>query len=105
MIRAGQERLTGRWQRSDGGYVIEIRNALPNGKLDAVYFNPNPINVSRAEWLLKEASLVVVIELRDDNYPGSIYTLRFQETTDRLTGTYFQAVEGLTFDVEFGREK
>src|SRR5262245_38211615 len=43
-------RLVGRWQRPDGGYVIEIRNVATNGKLDAGYFNPRPINVARAEW-------------------------------------------------------
>jgi hypothetical protein len=102
---AGQEKLLGRWMRSDGGYVIEIRNVAPDGKLQATYFNPNPIQVGRAEWSQKNDNLVVVVELRDVNYPGSLYTLDFHAANDRLVGTYFQAVEGVNFDVEFIREQ
>lgn len=101
---AGQDRLPGRWMRSDGGYVIEIREASFDGKLNAAYFNPNPINVARAEWQLKNEKLLVEVELRDVNYPGSLYTLEFEVAKDRLIGTYYQAVEGTTFDVEFTRE-
>jgi len=101
---ARQDRLLGRWVRSDGGYVIEIRHAYDDGKLDAAYFNPNPINVSRAEWQMKDDKLVVVVELRDVNYPGSLYTLEFRDAEVRLVGTYYQAVEGATYDVEFMSE-
>jgi hypothetical protein len=100
---AGQERLLGRWVRGDGGYLIEIREASSNGKLNAAYFNPNPINVSRSEWKLKNEKLAIEIELRDTNYPGSLYSLEFL-ADDRLVGTYYQAVEGTTYTVEFSRE-
>jgi hypothetical protein len=42
--------LVGRWLRSDGGYVLQLSGPGPNGELKAAYFNPQPINVSRAEW-------------------------------------------------------
>ncbi len=103
-VPAGQDRLLGRWVRSDGGYVIEIREATSDGKLDAAYFNPNPINVGKSEWQLKDEKLIVVVELRDVNYPGSLYTLEFRDAEKRMVGTYYQAVEGTTFDVEFARE-
>jgi hypothetical protein len=99
------DRLTGRWLRPDGGYVIEIRSAQTNGVLDAGYFNPRPINVSRAEWRRENGRLQVFIELRDANYPGSTYTLRYVPEQDRLVGDYFQAVHRQTFDVEFVRQK
>ena len=86
-VPAGTEKdlLVGRWVRTDsnGGYTLEIKTASADGKLDAGYFNPNPINVSRAEWQKKEGSLVVVVELRDVNYPGSTYTLNFSKTNDQ----------------------
>ena len=103
--QAGPDRLTGRWLRPDGGYVIEIRSAQTNGVLDAAYFNPRPINVSRAEWRRDNGRLQVFIELRDANYPGSTYTLRYAPQQDRLVGDYFQAVHQQTFDVEFVRQK
>lgn len=106
-VPAGTEKdlLVGRWVRTDsnGGYTLEIKTASADGKLDAGYFNPNPINVSRAEWQKKEGGLEVVVELRDANYPGSTYTLNFSKTDDRMVGTYFQAVEGVNFDVAFAR--
>ena len=103
--QAGPERLTGRWLRPDGGYVIEIRSVQPNGVLDAAYFNPRPIHVSRAEWRGDNGRVQVFIELRDANYPGSTYTLSYVPEVDRLAGAYFQAVHQQTFDVEFVRQK
>jgi len=103
--QASPDRLTGRWLRPDGGYVIEVRSAQGNGVLDAAYFNPRPINVSRAEWRRDNGRLQVFIELRDTNYPGSTYTLRYAPQQDRLVGDYFQAVHQQTFDVEFVRQK
>lgn len=105
--KANQELLVGRWVRTDseGNYIIEIKSAAAGGKLDAHYFNPNPIKVGRAEWQQKNGSLMIVVELRDVNYPGSTYTLNFLPTEDRLKGNYYQAVEGSNFDVEFVRSR
>lgn len=35
------------------------------------------------------------------NYPGSMYTLTFNEAADRLEGIYFQAIEKQEFEVCF----
>lgn len=99
------DQLKGRWQRADGDYVIEIRGIAPDGKLNAGYFNPQPINVAKATASPEGANVKVFIELRDVNYPGSTYTLLYAPGKDRLVGTYFQAVAGETYDVFFERMK
>ena len=65
ILPAGPERLVGNWLRPDGGYVLQIRSATADGKLDARYLNPNSINVARAEWRRKDAALQVFVELTE----------------------------------------
>ena len=103
--QVGAERLVGRWVRPDGGYVLDIRLAQAGGQLDAAYLNPRSIKVSRAEWRREDGRLLVFAELRDVNYPGSTYNLRYVPDPDRLVGAYYQAVQRQTFDVEFVRQK
>jgi hypothetical protein len=100
----GFQKLVGRWFRPDGGYVLEIRAVDDGGRLDAAYFNPNPIHVARAEASREGAVAKVFIELRDVNYPGSTYTLAYDLGTDRLAGNYFQALLRENFDVVFVRQ-
>ena len=102
---AEKEKLIGRWQRTDGGYIIELKNPTPEGLIEAGYFNPNPINVGKSAWQNKDGRLMVTIELQDQNYPGSLYNLEYQSHVDKLTGTYFQAVERVSYNVEFVRLK
>ena len=104
--KAGNFRnLVGRWLRPDGGYVMEIRSVDSGGRMDAAYFNPRPIHVSRAEASWKKGVQQVFIELRDTGYPGSTYTLIYNRQQDMLIGTYFQAAIGQNFEVVFGRAK
>jgi len=97
--------LVGNWLRTDAGYRILISNLNEDGTLRAQYFNPNPINVGKANWEESYGNFKIVIELRDINYPGSTYTLNYLPDRDILAGEYYQAVEGLTFYVEFARNK
>jgi len=97
--------LMGRWQRTDGGYIIEIRGIDADGKITADYFNPRPINVSRAQVSMHKNYLKVEVELRDQGYPGSAYTLVYDQSKDRLIGFYYHAVSGQNFDVVFVRQK
>jgi hypothetical protein len=53
----------------------------------------------------KEGKITLLVELRDVNYPGSMYNLRYDPENDRLKGTYFQAIQRETYDVEFVRTK
>jgi hypothetical protein len=100
-----QSRLIGEWERSDGGYLLKIISATTDGKLDAGYFNPKSINVARAEWVVKDNKLMVGVELRDVNYPGSTYMLEYFPKEEKLVGNYYQAVEGVNYEVEFVKKK
>ncbi len=97
--------LVGRWVRTDGGYIIEIRNIASDGRMEAGYFNPRPINVSVAEASQTGAGTKVFMELQDAGYPGSTYTLNYDPTKDVLTGFYYQAAMQQNFDVIFARVK
>ena len=95
--------LVGRWLRADGGYILQLTDPGPDGRLQAAYFNPRPIHVARAAWKHQEGYLGVYIELRAPNYPGSTYTLAFDQARDRLVGIYFQVAMQQKFEVEFER--
>ena len=102
---ADLQRLEGRWVRPDGGYVLDLSEIKKDGSLKASYFNPRPIKVFTAKWSRKEGKINLFVELRDVNYPGSKYNLQYDPGSDRLKGTYFQAVEKQTYNIEFVRVK
>lgn len=103
--KAQFESLKGKWLRADGDYVVEVRNVAADGKMEASYFNPNPINISRAAAVEDGGATKVFIELRDVNYPGWTYSLTYDPKNDQLFGTYFQASMQQTYDVAFARLK
>ena len=96
--------LIGRWLRPDGGYILEIRSVDDEGKMDAGYFNPRPINVSQAVAAVYKGYTKIEVELRDVGYPGSRYTLVYDQATDRLMGLYYHAVSKRNFEVVFVRK-
>jgi hypothetical protein len=102
-LAADYRPLVGRWQRTDGSYVIEIRRVAADGTMDADYFNPRPIKVARADAAMFKEHLRVDIELRDAGYPGSTYTLLYDPAKDALLGRYYQAYQRQTYDVVFVR--
>ncbi|MGB6012481.1 MAG: hypothetical protein WBI57_14545 [Desulfobacterales bacterium] len=97
--------LIGRWQRTDGGYIIEIRSIAPDGTMAAGYYNPQPINVSRAQVFIFKDYTKIEVELRDQGYPGSFYTLTYSPDKDVFFGYYYHAVSAQYFDVLFVRMK
>ena len=97
--------LVGNWLRTDSDYRLQISEVNEDFTLKAKYFNPNPINVGVAKWEESNGNLKIIIELRDVNYPGSTYTLSYLPGREVLAGEYYQAVEGLTFYVEFTRNR
>jgi hypothetical protein len=104
-VEMAAEKLTGSWLRSDGPYSISISNVEPEGKLEAAYFNPNPINVGRSEWGMQDKKLLLYVEMDDVNYKGSNYRLTYIEKSDQLVGYYFQAGTNQTYDVSFSKNK
>ena len=99
------QNFKGRWQRTDGGYVLEIKSIAANGSIDAGYFNPKSIHVATAEASRDGEEMKMFIELRDVNYPGSTYMLSYDRGSDQLKGVYFQAVDKQRFSVVFVRMK
>ncbi|MCX6953726.1 MAG: hypothetical protein NTV51_16365 [Verrucomicrobia bacterium] len=97
-------KVKGRWLRPDGGYILAITAIAADGRAEAGYFNPNPIKVAWATVTTEGAYTQVKVELRDQNYPGCLYKLTYLADKDRLVGTYFQAQQQQTYEVEFVRE-
>ena len=104
-VQTDVQLLEGRWVRPDGGYILELWDIRKDGSVSAAYYNPRPIKVFSAKWSQKEGKINLFVELRDVNYPGSKYNLQYDPKSDRLKGTYFQAVEKQTFNIEFMRAK
>ena len=103
--KADYAKLVGRWQRPDGGYVLELQSVDAEGKFAAGYFNPSPIHVERAIATTTAGALKVFVLLQDVNYPGCTYQLTYDAATDQLFGQYFQASMQETYDVTFARLK
>jgi len=96
--------LAGDWVRSDGGYMLILRDISPQGTLKTEYFNPKEIHVGKSAWRLENNNIILKVELQDINYPGSVYSLQYFPNEDKLAGNYFQAVEGANYDVVFARK-
>jgi hypothetical protein len=99
----GVQKLKGKWLRPDGGYVVEVRSVEDGGTMDVAYFNPRPINVSKAEVSQEGTTTKVFLELRDVHYPGSTYTLTYDPASNQLKGVYYQAALQQRFEVVFVR--
>jgi hypothetical protein len=96
--------LKGAWVRPDGGYMIAVNGIAPDGRLDAIYFNPKQLPFARAQASRDGGALRVSLELTAGGYAGSTYELTYDPASDRLKGTYYQAVAKQKFDVYFARK-
>ena len=101
---AGLDVLKGNWVRPDGGYMIAIKGIGPDGQLEAMYFNPNPLPFSRAQAVQEGTALRVSLELRAGGYGGSTYELTYDPAGDRLKGIYYQAVAKQRYEIYFVRK-
>ena len=97
--------LEGRWIREDGGYVLILQDIRADGSIKAFYLNPRSINVHEATWKFEDDRILLYVELRDVNYPGSNYSLMYRAANDVLWGSYYQAVQKQTLDVRFVRSR
>ena len=96
--------LKGNWVRPDGGYTIAIKSIGSDGQLEAMYFNPNPLPFSRAQAVQEGTALRVALELRAGGYGGSTYELTYDPASDRLKGSYYQAVAKQRYEIYFVRK-
>ena len=101
---AGMSALKGNWVRPDGGYMIVIKNVAPDGQLEAMYFNPNPLPFARAQAMQEGTKLRLAFELRAGGYGGSTYELTYDAAADRLKGTYYQAIAKQHYEIFFIRK-
>jgi hypothetical protein len=99
------ETLLGKWIRPDGGYILSVKRVYPDGRVDAGYFNPRPINVSQAHASQEGSTVKLFVELQAPGYPGSTYDLVYDTSNDALVGIYFQAAMQQRFQVIFQRTK
>jgi hypothetical protein len=96
-------KLKGRWRRAGEQYVLEVHDIDESGKVDAAYFNPQPIHVGRAAVQQEQGAVVLFVELRDAGYPGCTYTLFHDPANDQLVGVYYQAAMQERYEVVFER--
>ncbi|MBL0732157.1 MAG: hypothetical protein JJW03_04805 [Desulfosarcina sp.] len=97
--------IIGEWVRPDGGYILRVLDVNPDGSVDAGYFNPGKINIAEANVSLWKGMVKLFIKLQDKGYPGSTYTLYYYPEKDALSGVYYQAAVGQTYEVAFFRKK
>jgi hypothetical protein len=95
--------LKGKWTRTDGEYLLEIKSVAADGTMDAGYYNPRPIHVSKAMAIKESGGTKIFVELQDEGYPGCTYSLNFDAATTQLHGQYFQAAQQQTYDVVFAK--
>ncbi len=96
--------LKGAWVRPDGGYTIVIKSIGSGGKLEATYYNPNSLPFAKALASREGATLRVSFELQAGGYAGSTYELTYDPASDRLKGTYYQAVAKQEYEIYFARK-
>jgi hypothetical protein len=96
--------FVGEWVRTDGGYIIRVRDIKPDGSVDAGYFNLGEINVEEANVSEWKGLGRLYIKLQDEGYPGSTYTLYYYPKKNALAGFYYQAAMDQTFEVVFLRK-
>jgi hypothetical protein len=102
--KSGMDVLKGAWVRPDGGYTITIRNIGPDGRLEAMYANPNLLPFAKAQATQDGATLRASFELQAGGYAGSTYELAYDPASDRLKGIYYQAVAKQKFEIYFVRK-
>lgn len=102
--KSGMEVLKGAWVRPDGGYTITIKGVGPDGRIEAMYANPNQLPFAKAQATQDGATLRASFELQAGGYSGSTYELTYDPVNDRLKGIYYQAVVKQKFEIYFVRK-
>ncbi|WP_281322931.1 hypothetical protein [Flavobacterium aestivum] len=103
--KADKNLIKGLWGRTEGVGEINISEVRDNGLLKATFCNPKSINIEKAVWTNSSDVLRIYILLREDNYPGSSFSLNYIAEKDLLLGVYFDALTNISYTVSFKRVK
>ena len=98
-------RLAGRWRRSDGAYILEVRAVDDRGTLDAVSLEATSIEETRGMVWRDGATTTLFVALHHVDAPGSAYTLTYDPARDDLEGTYYDAARQQEIPVVFSRAR
>jgi hypothetical protein len=101
----GQDRnlIKGVWGRVDAAGEIKITEVLHGGSLKSTFYNPKLIAIEKSIWTNSSGVLRVYILLREDDYPGSSFTLNYVAVRDVLVGVYYDALTQKSYPVTFER--
>ncbi len=96
--------IAGKWQRTDGNYLIKVSDVLSDGQVTVEYFNPRSIHVAQAAISTEKEIIKLTVKFQDKGYEGSTYRLYYYVKEDALLGFYYQAPMDKTFEVIFLRK-
>jgi hypothetical protein len=100
---AEAQNLIGTWGRGFGTFTLVIEDVRADGSVQAHYLNPDGAHIKRANWTIEKNRASLNVQLHDNNYPGSTYTLTYDAPSDLLKGTCYQARVKQRYDVQFNR--
>jgi hypothetical protein len=96
--------LAGKWQRTEGNYLIKVSDVQADGQATVEYFNPRSIHVAAAAISTEKELIKLFIKFQDKGYEGSSYRLYYYAKKDALLGYYYQAPMDKTYEVVFLRK-
>jgi hypothetical protein len=96
--------LAGKWQRTDGNYLIKVSDVQERGQAAVEYFNPRSIRVVQTTISTEKELIKLFIKFQDKGYEGSTYSLYYYAEKDALLGFYYQAPMDKTYEVIFLRK-
>ena len=94
--------MQGIWVRTDAPYRLEISQG-EKGEMKAKYFNRKYINVEETTTASENGAQLILVKLKDVNYDGSFYVLKYERSEDTLVGIYVLGGTGQRFKVSFIR--
>jgi hypothetical protein len=97
--------LKGRWQALNGYEVLEIKQIEATGRMEAAFWKPEPVHVSRAQAGRDGKVTRVLIHLRYPDSSCCFFDLTYEPGSERLKGIYWLKGRSKSTDVVFIRVK
>jgi hypothetical protein len=101
----GFQVLKGRWRAQDARGVIDIQHIDPTGSMEVQYFDPEPVQVTKAQAARDGQLTKILLKLSNPSSPCCIYDLTYDSGSDRLKGVYWQKTDPKSTEVVFIRAK